>query len=117
MVQLGLYTLGFYRVTADGSARSRLALRLYWHNALNPWVWPPFYKIFVVLFLKLHGDVVIVPRILVGMACLAMLLILLQFADTRESGRRAAYLSGGRQVPLHDCRPIGIGSTRLGLGN
>ena len=116
VVQLGLYKLGFYRVTADESARSLLALRLYWHNALNPWVWPPFYKIFVVLFLKLHGDVVIVPRILVGMACLAMLLILLQFADTRESGRRAAYLSGGRQIPLHDCRPIVIRSTGLGLG-
>jgi len=28
-----------------------------------------------------------------------MLLILLQLADTRESGRRAAYLPGGRQGP------------------
>jgi hypothetical protein len=52
VAQLGLYTLGFYRVIADESARSLLALRLSWHNALNPWVWPPFYKIFVFCFLS-----------------------------------------------------------------
>ena len=68
VVQLGLYRLGFYRVTADESARSLLALRLSWHNVLDPWVWPPFYKIFVGLFLKVHSDVFIVPRILVGIA-------------------------------------------------
>ena len=44
VVQLGLYKFGFYRVTADESARSLLALRLSWHNALDPWVWPPFYN-------------------------------------------------------------------------
>ena len=102
VVQLGLYKLGFYRVTADESARSLLALRLSWHNALDPWVWPPFYKIFVGLFLKLHGDVFIVPRILVGIAGLALLLILLQLADTLFSDRKVSLIATLLAIPIPD---------------
>src|SRR6516162_6479618 len=102
VAQLGLYKFGFYRVTADESARSLLALRLSWHNALDPWVWPPFYKIFVGLFLKLHGDVFIVPRILVGIAGLALLLILLQLADTLFSDRKVSLIATLLAIPIPD---------------
>jgi len=100
VVQLGLYKLGFYRVTADESSRSLLALRLSWHNALDPWVWPPFYKIFVGLFLKLHGDVFIVPRILVGITGLALLLILLQLADALFSDRKVSLITTLLAIPF-----------------
>ena len=102
VVQLGLYKLGFYRVTADESARSLLALRLSWRSALDPWVWPPFYKIFVGLFLKLHGDVFIVPRILVGMAGLALILILLQLANTLFSDRKVSLIATLLAIPIPD---------------
>jgi len=102
VVQLGLYRLGFYRVTADESARSLSALRLSWHNALDPWVWPPFYKIFVGLFLKVHSDVFIMPRILVGIAGLALLLILLQLADTLFSDRKVSLLATLLAIPIPD---------------
>jgi hypothetical protein len=98
VVQLGLYKLGFYRVAADESARSLLALRLSWDNALDPWVWPPFYKIFVGLFLKLHRDVFIVPRMLVGIAGLALLLTLLQLARTLFADRKVSLLA----IPIPD---------------
>jgi len=101
-VQLGLYRLGFYRITADESARSLLALRLTWHNALDPWVWPPFYKILVGLFLKLHGDVFIVPRILVGIAGLALLLAMLQLADTLFSNRKVSLITTLLAMPIPD---------------
>jgi hypothetical protein len=90
VVQLGLYKLGFYRVTADESARSLMALRLSWHNALDPWIWPPFYKIFVGLFLKLHDDVFIVPRVLVGIAGLVLLLAMLRLAGALFADPRSA---------------------------
>jgi hypothetical protein len=102
VVQLGLYKFGFYRVTADESARSLLALRLSWHNALDPWVWPPFYKILVGLFLKLYGNVFIVPRILVGIAGLALLLILLQLADTLFSDRKVSLIATLLAIPIPD---------------
>jgi len=102
VVQLGLYKLGFYRVAADESARSLLALRLSWDNALDPWVWPPFYKIFVGLFLKLHRDVFIVPRMLVGIAGLALLLTLLQLARTLFADRKVSLITSLLAIPIPD---------------
>ena len=102
VVQLGLYRLGFYRVTADESARSLLALRLSWHNALDPWVWPPFYKIFVGLFLKVHSDVFIVPRILVGIAGLVLLLAMLQLAETLFADRKVSLITTLLATPIPD---------------
>jgi hypothetical protein len=102
VVQLGLYRLGFYRVTADESARSLLALRLSWHNALDPWVWPPFYKIFVGLFLKVHSDVFIVPRILVGIAGLVVLLAMLQLAQTLFADRNVSLITTLLAMPIPD---------------
>jgi hypothetical protein len=61
-----------------------------------------FYKIFVGLFLKLHGDVFIVPRILVGIAGLALLLILLQLADTLFSDRKVSLIATLLAIPIPD---------------
>ena len=101
-IQLGLYKLGLYRVTADESARSLLALRLSWHNAFDPWVWPPFYKIFVGLFLKVHGDVFIVPRILVGIVGLVLLLALLQLSSAMFADCRVSLITTLLAVPIPD---------------
>ena len=98
-VQLGLYRVGLYRVTADESARSLLALGLSWHNALQPWVWPPFYKIFVGLFLDLHRDVFIVPRVLVGIAGLLVLLLIFHLAHAVSADRKVSLIAALLALP------------------
>ncbi len=80
-IQFGLYGIGFHRVAFDESARSLMALDLSWANALEPYVWPPFYKVFVGLFLKLWGDVFLVPRLLSGLAGLLVILALVRVSD------------------------------------
>jgi hypothetical protein len=101
-VQLGLYSLGLYRVTADESARSLLALRLSWRNALEPWVWPPFYKVFVGLFLKVHRDVFVVPRVLVGIAGIMLLLAMFQLAAALFADRKISLITMLLAVPIPD---------------
>ena len=101
-VQLGFYNLGLYRVTADESARSLLALRLSWRNAFEPWVWPPFYKVFVGLFLKVHRDVFIVPRVLVGIAGLMVLLAMLQLAVALFADRKVSLITTLLAIPIPD---------------
>jgi hypothetical protein len=101
-VQLGLHSLGLYRVTADESARSLLALRLSWRNAFEPWVWPPFYKVFVGLFLKVHRDVFVVPRVLVGIAGLMLLLAMFQLAATLFADRKVSLITMLLAVPIPD---------------
>ena len=46
-LQLGLFGIGFHRVSFDERARSLMALGLSGTNALEPYIWPPFYKFFV----------------------------------------------------------------------
>jgi hypothetical protein len=76
ILQVVLYRAGVHRLSADESARSLLAYNLSWHNALEPWIWPPFYKIFVGLALKAFDDVFVVPRILSSAAGLVTFLTL-----------------------------------------
>lgn len=102
MLQLGLYYLGLYRVSADESARSLLALRLSWANALDPWVWPPFYKIVVGLFLKLDNDVFIAPRILVGAAGLLVIPALMGLSNTMFADHKVGLIAGLLAVPIPD---------------
>jgi hypothetical protein len=101
-VQLGLYSLGLYRVTADESARSLLALRLSWRNALEPWVWPPFHKVFVGLFLKVHRDVFVVPRVLVGIAGLMLLFAMFQLAAALFADRKVSLITMLLAMPIPD---------------
>ncbi len=81
VLQAGLYGIGFHRVAADESARSLMALDLSWANALEPFIWPPFYKLFVGAALKLWGDVFVVPRLLAGLAGLLAILALVRLSD------------------------------------
>ncbi|HEX8929970.1 MAG TPA: hypothetical protein VGA45_13715, partial [Actinomycetota bacterium] len=81
VLQLGLFGIGFHRVSFDESARSLMALGLSWSNALEPYIWPPFYKVVVGLALKLWGDVFVVPRLLVGLAGLLAILALVRLSD------------------------------------
>jgi dolichyl-phosphate-mannose-protein mannosyltransferase len=80
LLQAGLLWAGFERMSADESGRALMAHGLTWANALEPFIWPPFTKIFVGLALKLHDNVFIVPRILSGAAGLLVLLVLVQLA-------------------------------------
>lgn len=92
-LQFGLYGIGFHRVAFDESARSLMALDLSWANALEPLIWPPFYKLFVGAFLKLWGDVFVVPRLLAGIAGLVAILALVRLADLLFGDRRVNLLT------------------------
>jgi Dolichyl-phosphate-mannose-protein mannosyltransferase len=97
-VQLGLFGIGFHRVSFDESARSLMALDLSWANAIEPFVWPPFYKIFVGSFLKLWGDVFLVPRLLAGAAGLLAILALVRLSDLLFGDRRVNLLTAALAV-------------------
>src|SRR3712207_3092799 len=80
LLHAGLYLAGFHRMEADESARSLMAWELSWRNALEPWIWPPFYKIVVGLLLRLYDDVFLAPRLLAGAAGIGLLLVLVALA-------------------------------------
>ena len=42
-LQLGLFGMGFHRVSFDDSARSLMALNLSLANSIEYFIWPPFY--------------------------------------------------------------------------
>ena len=92
-LQLGLFGIGFHRVSFDERARSLMALGLSATNALEPYIWPPFHKLFVGSFLKLWGDVFLVPRLLVGAAGLLVILALVRLSDLLFGDRWVNLLS------------------------
>ena len=77
VVQLGFFEAGLFRITSDESARILTAWHLSSSNALEPLLWPPFYKLFVGASLKLYPAIFITPRLLV---CIMGLLSLLALA-------------------------------------
>ncbi len=93
VLQAGLFGIGFHRTGFDESARSLMALGLSWANALEPFIWPPFYKLFVGLALKLWPDVFLVPRILVSLAGLLAILALVRLSDLLFGDRWANLLT------------------------
>lgn len=92
-LQWALFGFGFYRVAADESARSLIAQHLSWGNALEPYIWPPFYKLFVGVALKVWDDVFLVPRILSSLAGLLSILALARLAHLLFGDRRATLLT------------------------
>lgn len=80
-LQFGLFEAGFYRISADESSRSLMAYDLSWRNALEPYVWPPFYKVVVGSFLKLYRDVFVAPHLLVSVVGLLAIPCLVRIAD------------------------------------
>jgi hypothetical protein len=102
LLQLGLHLLGFYRIEADESARSLMAWELSWQNALEPWIWPPFTKIVVGLFLKLQGDVFLGPRILVALAGIGLVLVLVALSQALFRSRATAVATAALAVLLPD---------------
>ena len=73
MAQCGLFGAGLFRITADESARILTAWHLNRSNAFEPFLWPPFYKLFVGAALKIYPSVFFTPRLLVsivGLVCL-----------------------------------------------
>lgn len=93
LLQAALYQLPLYRLSADESARSLMAHGLSWENALQPWIWPPFYKICVGLALKLVDDVFVVPRLLSSLAGLAVVLALMRLAHLLFADRRVTLVT------------------------
>ena len=61
-LHLGLLATGFSRLSNDEAARVLMSLALTPENALAPWIWPPLHRILLGLALRLHEDVVWVPR-------------------------------------------------------
>ncbi len=77
--QYSVFQHGFYSVSADESARALLSDNLNFRNALEPFVWPPFYKVFTGLMLKIYDDLFFTPRIIAffsGLLILAELIFL-----------------------------------------
>lgn len=81
LLQAGLTLAGFHRIDADESARSLMAWELSWANALEPWIWPPFYKIVVGLWLQAWPDLFLAPRVLAAAAGIALPLVLAALAS------------------------------------
>ncbi|HYZ33502.1 MAG TPA: glycosyltransferase family 39 protein [Crenalkalicoccus sp.] len=102
LLHLGLMLAGFYRVEADESARSLLAWELSWRNALEPWIWPPFYKIVVGLFLDAYADVFVGPRILVALAGAATVAVLAGLALALFRDRLTAVVAAALAVVVPD---------------
>ena len=80
IVQLGFFEAGLFRITSDESARILTAWHLTTSNALEPLLWPPFYKLFVGVSLKLYPAIFITPRLLVCVMGLLSLLALARLA-------------------------------------
>ncbi len=80
IAQVGLIGAGLFRITSDESARILTAWHLTGANALEPFLWPPFYKLFVGSALKLYPNIFLTPRILVDVAGLLSLLALARLA-------------------------------------
>lgn len=99
-LQLGLLGIGFHRVSFDESARSLMAMDLSRANAIEPFIWPPFYKLFVGLALKLWGDVFLVPRLLVSAAGLLAILALVRLSDLLFADRRVNLLTAALAVAI-----------------
>ncbi|MDO9709716.1 hypothetical protein [Paracraurococcus lichenis] len=102
LLQLGLLLSGFYRLEADESARSLMAWELSWRNALEPWIWPPFYKLVVGGFLRLYPDVFVAPRLLIGIAGLAMVLVLVALSRALFAPAAVAVVTAALAVLLPD---------------
>lgn len=66
LLQIVLYRGHFFALSADESARTIIADRLTWSNALEPFIWPPFGKVVMGLALKLHHNLIVTPRVLAG---------------------------------------------------
>lgn len=97
-LQLGLHAAGFHRVSFDESARSLMAFDLSRANAFEPFIWPPFYKWFVGLALKLWGDVFLVPRLLAGLAGLLAIVALVRLSGLLFGDRRVNLLTAALAV-------------------
>lgn len=88
VLHFGLLAAGFVRLSNDEAVRVLMSLSLTPENALEPWIWPPLHKWILALALRLHEDVIWVPRLLsIGFA-LGLLVVLLRLAallsrDTR----------------------------------
>ena len=91
--QLGLFGAGLYRITSDESARILTAWHMAWSNALEPFLWPPFYKLFVGSAMRIYPDIFITPRVLVCVTGLVCLLALARLATALFQDRRVSLIA------------------------
>ena len=96
--QYAVFNQGFYSVSFDESARALMSDELNLRNAIEPFVWPPVYKIFTGLVLKLYDDLFFIPRIIAFISGLLVLVELIILSDI-----------------LFGDRLINIATTTLGL--
>ncbi len=92
-VQVGMFDSGLYRLTSDESARILTAWHLTGSNALEPFLWPPFYKLFVGSALKLYPSIFLTPRILVCITGLFSLLSLVWLTTALFHDRRISLIA------------------------
>jgi hypothetical protein len=87
-LHLGLIGFGYHRISNDEAARVLIALDLDWANVLEPFIWPPFYKLLVGLALKLEPDPFWVPRALAIAAALGLIPVVAGIAARISSDPR-----------------------------
>ncbi len=92
-LQLGMVGAGLYRLTSDESARILTAWHLTEKNALEPFLWPPFYKLFVGTTLKLYPSIFVTPRVLVCVTGLLSLLSLTWLTTALFNDRRISLIA------------------------
>ncbi len=71
--------LGLFSVSADESARALMSHAVTPETALEPFIWPPFYKMAVGVGLFLYNDLFVTPRVIafaMGLATLGALMYL-----------------------------------------
>ena len=59
-----LFQQEFYSISADESAKALMANNLTWKGAIEPFVWPPAYKVLTGLALKVYDNLFITPRVI-----------------------------------------------------
>ncbi len=96
--QLGLFGVGLYRITSDESARILTAWHMAWSNALEPFLWPPFYKLFVGSAMRIYPDIFITPRVLVCVTGLVCLLALARLATALFQDYRISLIAAALAV-------------------
>jgi hypothetical protein len=98
ILQFWLFEIGLLRVSADESAKALMSMQLSWHNAFEPGVWPPFYKIFVGLMLRISDDPFIIPRIVSSVTAILVIVALVFLSNALFGDWRIDVLTGALSV-------------------
>ncbi|MGF1454847.1 MAG: hypothetical protein ACFB6R_05645 [Alphaproteobacteria bacterium] len=100
LAQTMVLALGLVSVSADESARALMAHAVTPETALEPFIWPPFYKIAVGAGLYLYDDLFLTPRVIAFFMGLVTLGAILYLAHRLFEDRVTTVIAGALGVFL-----------------